>query len=415
MSFEFAASTQTPRVLLFSHDTYGLGHLRRSTAIAHAIARRVDDASILYVTGAPLPSCFEMPARCDVVKLPILTKDDFGRYAPARLDVTVDLALSLRRGIITEAVRRFDPHVVLVDHQPLGAGGELRDALTWLKSHRPGTRVILGLRDVIDEPERVRQEFGSETLPGIIRSYYDDVLVYGDPRVFDPVTAYEFPADVAARAQHVGYVCTRPDEGARPVRGPRTRPRVAVVTGGGCDGERLHDVALDALSGDLSGLDADFELTFGPFLDAAAAARLTLRAAADPRVDAAAFRGDLGSSLRGADLVIAMAGANTVAEILDADVPAILAPRTRPRKEQLLRAERLESLGLARVLDLEAGDAAARLSRLVRAAFAGELLPRVRLRPRCDGDRGAAEHVAAALACATRVSHALAHGSVRHA
>ena len=48
-----------------------------------------------------------------------------------------------------------------------------------------------------------------------------------------------------------------------------------------------------------------------------------------------------------------MAGYNTFCEILSLDKRAILIPRVKPRREQLLRAQRAAALGLVRMLDPE--------------------------------------------------------------
>ena len=390
----FGELEPSPRLLFFSHDTFGLGHLRRCTAIAHACSSILPDASILYVTGSPVPGSFDLPAGCDIVKLPQLTKDDHGRYVSGALDVSLDLAVSLRRGLITEAIRRFDPHLVLIDHAPLGAAEELRPALDALRKRRPATRVILGLRDVLDEPNRVATEFGDETIASLIRRYFDDVLIYGDRRVFDPVAEYDFPEDVARRVEFTGYVtaCAAPRERQR---NPSRKPRIVITTGGGCDGLTVHEMALAALAGPLAELDCEVEMTFGPLADATHRNELMARAERDPRIDAAIWRPELHSSLVSADVVVGMAGANTVAEILAADVPAILVPRQRPRREQALRANRLERLGLARVVNPDSATAPLELAESIRRAISGELLPR--LRPRTDGAKAVALHLARAL------------------
>ena len=97
------------------------------------------------------------------------------------------------------------------------------------------------------------------------------------------------------------------------------------------------------------------------------------------------------------DLVIAMAGANTVAEILAASIPCILAPRQHPRREQATRALRLEQLNLARTLDTDRNDAPKKLADLVYLAVDNKLLPPVRLRPNCNGARNAARAITASL------------------
>ena len=46
-----------------------------------------------------------------------------------------------------------------------------------------------------------------------------------------------------------------------------------------------------------------------------------------------------------------MCGYNTFCEILSFDKPAVIVPRSRPRQEQLVRAQQAERLGLVRMLD----------------------------------------------------------------
>jgi predicted glycosyltransferase len=48
--------------------------------------------------------------------------------------------------------------------------------------------------------------------------------------------------------------------------------------------------------------------------------------------------------------VVAMGGYNTFCEILSFDKTALIVPRTEPRREQLIRAERAARLGLVRML-----------------------------------------------------------------
>jgi len=404
-----------PRLLMFSHDTFGLGHLRRSTILARACSERIEYLSTLYVTGAQRPYRFGIPDGCDVVKLPALSKDALGHYVPRTLDVSTDLVLSLRRGMLLELVRRFAPHVILVDHAPLGAAGELRPALDWIREHGTGTTVILGMRDVLDDPDRVRSEFGRETLAELIDRYYDQVLVYGDQRLFDPIQEYSLHESAARKVRFCGYVTNaQPNE---PHAGGGDRLRILVQGGGGEDASRLYDVVLEALAGPLQDFDANVDVTYGPFLSTESRQRLNAAALADARLRVHGFRKNIGSLLRQSDLVIGMAGANTVAEILAVSIPSILAPRRRPRREQLTRALRLEALDLARTIDTDRNDAPETLAALVRLASARQLLPPVRLRLNCDGARIAADALKEALSRSRVAAHDGDRGpfEVRHA
>ena len=50
--------------------------------------------------------------------------------------------------------------------------------------------------------------------------------------------------------------------------------------------------------------------------------------------------------MQAADMVISMGGYNTICEILSQQTPALIIPRETPRKEQLIRAQRLKQRDL---------------------------------------------------------------------
>ena len=47
------------RVLIYSHDSFGLGHLRRCRAIAHELAKQNSDMSIMILSGSPIIGSFD--------------------------------------------------------------------------------------------------------------------------------------------------------------------------------------------------------------------------------------------------------------------------------------------------------------------------------------------------------------------
>ena len=60
---------------------------------------------------------------------------------------------------------------------------------------------------------------------------------------------------------------------------------------------------------------------------------------------------DVASYVQAADIVVSMGGYNSVCELLSLGKPALIVPRTFPRREQLIRAEALDRLGLLRMID----------------------------------------------------------------
>lgn len=342
------------RILFYSPDSYGLGHVRRTIALAERVLEEFADASALVLTGAPRAHWFAYPPRCDYLKLPSVTKGQDGRYISRELDLTLEETVQMRSRLIREATASFQPDVLLVDHNPVGLCREVLPALDDLAAFRPHALRILGLRDVIDEPDAVRSAWERDGVVEVLRSRYDAVLVYGQREIFDPVRAYGLPQDVASRTRFVGYIGkngTRTDRKDIRLRfAPRTGKLVVLTVGGGGDGNLLVRDFLDAL--ETLGPEPPFEalVVTGPLMSPRKRERFRARAARLGGVSVLEHAEDMPGLFRAADFVVAMGGYNTVCELAYVGARALIVPRTFPRKEQLLRARGLEQRGVVRVL-----------------------------------------------------------------
>jgi predicted glycosyltransferase len=331
------------RLLFYSHDGVGLGHVRRNLAIAAAVVEADPRAAVLIATSADEVAEMSLPPAVDVLKLPGLRKLADGRYESRRLRVEPAQLHAVRGAVLEAAVDSFRPSVLLADKHPLGVGGELRGALRTLRAQ--GARSAFGLRDILDESRRVREEWARHGTPARIAKLYDRVLVYGDPTVFDPVSEYRMPADVRAIARFCGYV-TRPGEVRPRYHEQRRRPLVAATAGGGEDGFRLLRTFVAAAAG----MPWDAVLVSGR--QSRPREREALRAAADAAgIVFHEFVRDLAAQLPDVDALVCMGGYNTLVEAVAAGVPAVCVPRTAPRQEQLIRARRFSELGLVSLLE----------------------------------------------------------------
>jgi predicted glycosyltransferase len=334
------------RILLYSHDSFGLGHLRRSMTLAGALAGRLPSASVLIASGSPCATHFPPPPGVDVVKLPSITKDEQGRYVPRTLGGALKPVLAVRSVLLAELVKAFRPHLLVVDHQVTGLDDELLPALD--RARDAGARTILGLRDVIDEPAAVARAWDRPQVERALDEAYDAICVYGWPTVFDPRHEYPALARVAERLEFTGYV-VRPAP-ARSTRAlPSDRPQVLVTIGGGEDGGARIETYLAAIQ--LGPVDWDSTIVLGPLLESSHGRRLKRQARLLSGVTVHSFHADLPRLLAESDAVVSMAGYNTTAEILQSGTSAVLLPRLAPRREQQIRAERLAALGLAESLE----------------------------------------------------------------
>ena len=345
----------TPRLMMYAHDTYGLGHLRRSLAIARHMSRAIPNLSTLLVTGSPVAHAFELPPRTDYVKLPSVVKTDDEQYRAREIDLSPESISGLRASLLESVALHYAPDVMLVDHSPTGMKGEALPALRAIRRSFPGTKLVLGLRDVLDDPARVQRQWREQGVYDTIEELYDQVLIYGQPDIFNPVEAYAFPATLAARAQFTGYIQREePVHLAPELRaelGLHDGPFVLVTAGGGGDGAVLEEASLEALEllGSRDGLQA--VVVTGPLMDSPPRARLEERARAlSPSVHLIPFHRDLPGLMRAASVVVSMGGYNTLCEIVSAGSPAIIVPRAHPRLEQHIRAEAFAARGLVQML-----------------------------------------------------------------
>jgi predicted glycosyltransferase len=341
------------RIAMYSHDTMGLGHVRRNLLIARTISSSPLRASILLITGAREACAFPLPPSVDFVSLPSLSKDANGKYRSRSLDLELAELVELRRRTIAGALQAFDPDLFIADKTPRGAQRELEPALASL-SDRGRCRCVLGLRDVLDEPATVLREWSTEANLDAILDYYSDVWIYGDPAIYDQVHEYEYPQAVAQRVRYTGYV-VRP---IQPVLSDtesaellalhlEDNDRLALcLVGGGQDGGPLAEAFLRAdFPPDMRGV-----IVTGPFMPPEIQHRICRLAAQNPRVRVLKFVTDSDLLLQLADRVIAMGGYNTVCEALSLEKRMLIVPRIRPRREQLVRSLRLAQVGLADVL-----------------------------------------------------------------
>jgi predicted glycosyltransferase len=368
------------RIALYSHDAQGLGHMRRNLAIADALAED-GETSVLLVTGARQAGLFPLPRNTDLLTLPALRKGADSRYRSRSLGLDLREMVGLRSRVLESALTAFAPDVFVVDKLPGGVESELLPCLGRLKDE--GTRLVLGLREVLDDPARVRRDWQRSSFEAVVRAFYDAIWVYGDPRVYDPVQEYGMPQDLAARVRYSGYIDRRQGRPLTAAEATAQRsaldlpcgPIALAMAGGGEDGFQLLEAfARSRMPAGTTGL-----LVTGPMMPDAQ--REALEALAEDRDDLRLipFAQDGDQLIRLADRVVCMAGYNTTCEVLASGSRALLVPRVHPRVEQLIRAERLAELGVVDLLhpqDLSAG--------AVSAWLATPLTPAERLIPPMD-------------------------------
>ena len=349
-----AASSGHARVLIYSHDSFGLGHLRRCRTIAHALVARRKALSVLILSGSPIIGSFDFRTRVDFVRIPGVIKLRNGEYSSLSLHMDIGEVLRMRASIIRHTAEVFAPDVFIVDKEPLGLRGEIQDTLEALGAR--GTRLVLGLRDVMDDPAFLSEEWARKNPAPALETLYDDILVYGLPQVCDPLAGLGLSESIRRKMTYTGYLESTPSDEPPGVRAATALPDpfVLVTPGGGGDGEDLIDWVIGAYESNPD-LPHPALIAFGPFMRARRREQFRMRIARLDRVEAITFDARFENLMARAAGVVAMGGYNTFCEILTFDKPAVIVPRRRPRLEQTIRASRAEELGLVRMLSDEHG------------------------------------------------------------
>lgn len=343
------------KLMVYSHDAFGLGNIRRMLAICKYLLDSLPGLSILVVSGSPVLHSFRMPQGLDYIKLPCLGRNEFGELSAKYLGTPTDEAVKLRSDLILTAAINYKPDLLLVDKKPYALKGELQDTLNYLKTYLPKTKVVLLLRDILDSPEATIEEWQKHRYYEGVELYYDQLLVVGMPEVFDLIKEYQFPPSISRKVQFCGYIRREPGLKCRNVlrQELQIKPEeqlVLITPGGGGDGYRLVDTYLSGLAHLPTGHNIRSLIISGPEMPLPQRQALYQAAEQYPQVQICEFTDDLMSYMEAADTVVSMGGYNTVCEILSLSKRAVIVPRIQPVQEQLIRAERMDRLGLFKAI-----------------------------------------------------------------
>ena len=325
------------RVLFYSHNGVGVGHLQRQLDLATAYYRRHPDSAVLLATGSRGASMFEFPDGIDYLKLPALRMvDRYRNWEPRDLALPTETVIEMRAETLRETVRMFAPDVLVADFMPAGPYGELLPALDELQ--RQGGGAIAGFRDIVDEPSFVRELWQETGVYDTLRSRYAGTCIYGDPGVLD-FGDYGLDAASGVPLHYCGYLGR---QGRADAADRSPGPFVLATSGGGADGSVVLDQFLHAAELLRPELAGRWMAVSGPLMADADHDRL-VRLGDRFGVEVKRVVPELRREVARADCVVGMAGYNTVCDVLSYRRPAVLVPRPGPSQEQALRADRLEA------------------------------------------------------------------------
>jgi predicted glycosyltransferase len=386
--------------LLYSHDGLALGHCHRNLKIARHLVHENAGATALLITGAQYSLGSRLPPGVDYLKLPTVAGTSSGEFESRGLEVGREVMYEIRASLIKAAVEAFEPDLLIVDHLPTGAWGELLPTFERHESAGRRFQLVLGIRDVLDEPAETQRVWHAQGAHDAIERYYDHVMVYGDSALVATASRYAFPDAIAAKLTYCGYIGPgRPAPDRQQARSELNlgEAKLIVVTGGGgYDAATMMHRSLAALE-HVQAAPHRMLLVAGPMMRGEDVVALR-RSARGLAAEVVTETHDLLTLLAAADAVVGMCGYNTVTEALSLGQRMIVMPRNAVnaldalrlaavrgtgdnRHEQGLRAEAFAARGLVDMIGADAGPKAlaAAIDTAIRTA-AGPLDT-----PRLDG------------------------------
>jgi len=349
-----AHGTSPPVVLMYAQNGAGLGHMRRSTNVAKAVVALSATARVVIASRSLVAAgAFELPERCDVLKLPVFAP--LGRDASGERRVLADEedpAFGRLRGrLLADVVAELRPRAILVDNEPRGLGAEMVAALALARREGLAGRIVCGLRDIRGRSEYVVEKWRLDGTASALADLYDTALVYGDRAFYDTRAEYGLGSVIPIEVVEAGYLfdaeAGRQAEMVRAdLRLPDAARIVAVTPGSGADGARLLAAYLDRVVPRLPP-DAVSVLVAGPLMPLAEFVALQARASERCRVVRSY---DNVSLVAAASAVVCQGGYNSMCEAVHLGRRPLVVPRITRSGEQEERAGVFARRGLCDVL-----------------------------------------------------------------
>lgn len=357
------------RCLIYQKAARGLGRLQRVIRLCRALSVGLPDFDARILVDDPIAESVRRPHGVERIYIPPIRKLLAPTYvAPG---ATLEERLRQRRRAIRDTLDLYDPEFFIIDTLPGGVLNELVPVLRDIRATRRAMTTVFAMRDILDAPRLVRAEFSATNAYDTLQRYYDRVLIFGESALFDAACEYDFPQAVCSRTTYCGYFdrrfigwserscSTAPEESAH-----ADHPRLSVLlyVGGGVDGAAVLHVGLEALDSlHRQGIATSAVLLPGHEMSQQE------RTALDRHIDQMPhltlrqypFHDDVGLLLSWCDVVVSMAGYNTVNEILAYNKPAVLFPRSEPTTEQAVRAERLRDVLSCEIVTTASADVVA--------------------------------------------------------
>ncbi|MGO8877915.1 MAG: glycosyltransferase family protein [Desulfomonilaceae bacterium] len=341
------------RILVYTHNSIGVGHAFRTSAVITGIRKWRPDIDFLVVSGTSVPQVFFREG-VEVIKLPSVKLDIDSKNSPLRSRYLSGFELEnifdFRQRLILASFDFLQPDALIIEHNMTGQMSELIPLLMkkWMRKGGPVDFAVVHIcRGIMKWIPLLRIPYQnprhrSESIN--IGSLYDFMYVLEDRDVID--INKEFlgnDPELEKKIQYLGKITNRtldelPNRNQALERcGLPDRPLIVVSLG---RNGRVLDLSLRILDFiNRNGLQSGYQIVMvlDTYLDPRSSETLVSHPLGKG-VRFLSFTMDLVDLFNHADLVISRAGYNTMNEILLTGVKAIIIPESHGSGEQEQRA-----------------------------------------------------------------------------
>ncbi|MDA0238491.1 MAG: glycosyltransferase [Proteobacteria bacterium] len=355
------------RVLFYVQHLLGIGHLKRATTIARAMAER--GLEVTLVSGGENESVVDETGMTFVQLPPIRAQDRrFQAIVDANGEEITDDLKQGRRDQLVKLYESLQPSALIIELFPFGRRAlrfELLPLLEAARASSPRPVVISSVRDILVEKNRPERQL---EMVETVERYFDKVLVHGDPNLIAFDATFPKAKDIEEKLNYTGYVVDQ--KLADHPEGTQGTGEIIVSSGSGRVGEILLRTALDARA-KTSVRDRPWRYLAGNSLPEEIFAELANHTGDGVIVERA--RPDFVTLLANCHLSISQGGYNTIMEVLAARARGVSVPYAGGQEtEQTLRTGLLAERGLL----FQIPEADLTVSRLVDAVENALISPR---------------------------------------
>lgn len=349
------------RVLIHVQHLLGIGHLQRSLQLAAELD--LAGCEVELISGGR-PCALAVPGSVKLRQLPPLSSPD-GRFTQL-LDSNGreidDQWREARKQQTLDLFEAFSPHILITETFPFGRRMLRFELLPLLEAARKSSvcvQTIASIRDILQPKSKPGRE---QEICELIEEFYDHVLVHGDQRINRLKDSFSLATRIEDKVSYSGYICT---PGSPPTSTIDGVDEVLVSAGGSDTGIAILQAAISARP--LSVLrEQRWRVLVSPSIDNSSFQ--TLQDLAGEGIIVERNRPDFSGLMKRARLSISQAGYNTVTDILNNDLAAVVVPYAEADEiEQTLRAQTLQRHGRLVMLEQKNLNAASLATAVNRA------------------------------------------------